>query len=225
LGNIWGCLVGVIFLGVGGAIASQVGPLGMIVVLIGIGIILYFGARLIDNSVKLSFTPEGLKDHRTGVLIRWLDIRGVRLWIYTTNRRQTGAAMYVKIADAEGEREIAVDVHSLDRSPHDIAHLVEKRVQTAIEDQASSPDAAMAALWGEVMADLDGGIPLTFVATKLRNRGMGAEAAGQFLAMAAGQELVQCRSCGLQYRGTVSSCGSCGGPLTPEQAPHRDTRA
>ena len=51
----------------------------MIPILVGLGFIIYGVVRLSDNEIKLSLTPEGLKDHRTGLFVKWTDFRGVRL--------------------------------------------------------------------------------------------------------------------------------------------------
>ncbi len=88
--------------------------------------------RLTDDSVKLSLTAEGLTDRRTGVVIRWTDFRGVRLYVETTNNHLSLATMYVNVADGDGCREVAFDVIDLDRSHEEIANLVQKRGTDAL---------------------------------------------------------------------------------------------
>jgi hypothetical protein len=102
------------------------GFFGLLLLLLGAGLIVYGAVTLFDRSVKLSLTSEGLSDHRTGVFIRWADVRAVRLSTASL-RYQTSAALYVAVADDGGEREVAVDVADLDRAPDDIAGLVRRR--------------------------------------------------------------------------------------------------
>jgi hypothetical protein len=77
---------------------------------------------LADSSVKLSLTREGLKDRRTGVMIRWEDVCGVRVK-QATNKFQDCALLHVTMRS----REIDINVWGLDRTPSDIALLVQER--------------------------------------------------------------------------------------------------
>lgn len=89
--------------------------------------------RKSDRRAKLSITTEGLRDHRTDAFVRWTDFRGVRLFSQTTNGNLTSATMYVKVAQAEVDREIAFDVYGLDRKYEEIAGLVQQRGMAALE--------------------------------------------------------------------------------------------
>jgi hypothetical protein len=213
VGAFWGMISGLPFLILGLIFTQVIVPIGIILFVIGGGIMLTSLVRMADNSVKLSLTRDGLKDHRNNMLIRWRDIRGVRIWLKTVNRSQTAAIMYVKVAHHDGDREIAINVHNLNWRPDDIAQHVQKRAFAALEEAASGPEATMAALLGEITADLDGGIPLTFAVNKLVKHGLEPTTATELVSLAAGCGLVQCGRCRLQYRGTVTNCGSCGEEL------------
>src|SRR6516164_3969576 len=54
-------------------------PLSAVMILLGVCFVFAAIHRLLDRSVKLSLTPSGLQDHRTGLFLRWSDCRCVRL--------------------------------------------------------------------------------------------------------------------------------------------------
>jgi hypothetical protein len=102
----------------------------------GAGVLVLQGvARFRDRTAKLALTAEGLRDHRTGMLIRWANFRGVRLhtvlgkWAIVA-----GATLYIKVSD-KGEKEVKVDVRDLERKPDEIARLVLKRGMAALLQQ------------------------------------------------------------------------------------------
>ena len=125
-------IVAGLVLGLPGVLLLPVG--GLIYLLPGVGLLLYGAIRLVDRTVKVSLTAEGLKDHRSGVLIRWRDIRGVR--VYAVGERSYGGVLYVRVSHGNGEREVTVNIGGLDRDPGEIAQLVGKRAKAVLQQQA-----------------------------------------------------------------------------------------
>jgi hypothetical protein len=93
----------------------------------------YSWRRASDRSVQLSLASEGLTDHRTGELLPWSHIRDVR---FKTLRAKSGivvsAWLCIRVVTDAGEREVTVDVFGLERTPEDIAQLVQDRKAGAI---------------------------------------------------------------------------------------------
>jgi hypothetical protein len=84
--------------------------------------------RLLDRSVKLSLTTEGLRDHRKGTLIRWEEIRGLRHEVRVSRGPIfEGAMLYVRVSEDGEAREVGIDVLDLDLPPWRIEELVEQR--------------------------------------------------------------------------------------------------
>ena len=102
----------------------------LIFVVMGSSAIVHAVISLFDRSVKLSLTADGLKDHRTGDLIRWADFRDAQLKVAIGRYRRI-ASLWVKVADGQGEREVSVDVLDLDRKPQEIEQLVQEWRKTA----------------------------------------------------------------------------------------------
>jgi hypothetical protein len=102
---------------------------GLLLLLIGsVGFFLLRALRLLDRSVKLSLTTEGVRDHRNGTLIRWEEIRGLRHEV----RRSRGpiflaATLYVKVSEGGEAREVGIDILDLDFPPWRIEELVDQR--------------------------------------------------------------------------------------------------
>ena len=80
-----------------------------------------------DKSPKLTFSAEGLTDHRTQTFIEWKEFLGVRLYVETTNGNLTSATMYIKVWKSFGNPEISFGVAHLDRPHKEIADLVQRR--------------------------------------------------------------------------------------------------
>ncbi len=224
-GGIIHLVIALLIVGFGIFFISQVslmGPggngfaaVGFISILVGLGFGLYGGIRFFDRGIKISLTKTGLKDHRTGVFLKWTDYRGLRLNVTTENDNLTAATMYVKVPQGDGEREAEFDVHSLDRGHEDIAQLVQKRGIAAVEAEAHSPEAVFASIMADVAADLAAGIPLSFAANKLVKRGMEPATAAEMVGAAArGENVARCEKCKLEYLASVGACSGCGGELS-----------
>jgi hypothetical protein len=69
--------------------------------LAGVGLLLYGVIRLVDRTAKVSLTVEGLKDHRSGIFIRWRNIRGVRV---SAPERSYDGTLHVLVVTAPDER-------------------------------------------------------------------------------------------------------------------------
>jgi hypothetical protein len=95
-------------------------------------LLLYGLIRLFDRTVKVSLTAEGLKDHRSGILIRWRNIRGVRVSAWERTYART---LYVLVSHENGTSGVTVDMSGLDRHPGAIAQLVEKRAKSALQQR------------------------------------------------------------------------------------------
>lgn len=184
-----------------------------IIGLVGLGIITYGVLCIRDKGVRLTLNQEGLKNHRTGAFVKWVDFRGVRLFFETTNDITMAVTMYVKVPHGDGEKEVEFDVHSLNATPEQIAELVRKRGIGALEAAANTPEAMFAGMMANVTADLKGGIPLSFATNKLVKQGLDRGQAAKVVATAAAGEVIQCRKCRLDYHASVKSCNACGGAL------------
>lgn len=107
---------------------------GLFFVLIFGGLSATWSYRLLDRSPKLSFTTDGLQDHRTGIFVKWTEIRGARLEATTYRGIESLAYLFIKI-DRVGNigEEISIEVDSLDRGSKEILRLVERWTQDAIK--------------------------------------------------------------------------------------------
>lgn len=105
---------------------------GVFFCLIGVGVALISGYKLLDNVPKLSLTGEGLRDHRSGSLIRWSEIESVEL----SGERETGvttaAYLLIRLAGRDPAHPVAVDVAGLDHSAEEIHRLVLDRVDPVV---------------------------------------------------------------------------------------------
>jgi hypothetical protein len=193
---------------IGSCFGGVLGIGGTVMALFGI-------SRMFDNSVKLSLTAEGIKDHRTAVLVRWADLRGSIL----LRQSRSGAAMSVSVASAGGQQEIWFDLSNLERKPHEILRLVEQRANAAHQAAFDGPEAAMEGLMDEVLTDLESGIPLSFAVNKLVKRGFEPGVASAVVRAAAGDETAHCGKCALEYHASIDTCTNCNGKLSRRAAP------
>jgi hypothetical protein len=99
--------------------------------------------RFTDKNAKLSLTADGLKDHRTGEFVKWVDVRNVRLYVQTTNASLSSAKMYVAVSQGGSHREIEFDVIDLDRTHSEIAALVQKWSIAARSPEPPHPSAGL----------------------------------------------------------------------------------
>lgn len=177
--------------------------------LAGLATILYNVYCILDRRITLSLTKEGLKDHRTGVFVKWTDFRGVRLATLKLNDSTSAVTMHVTVTRPEGERELEFDVYSLDHTPETIVNLVQKRGVGALQREAGYEN-----MLADTTADLRAGIPLSFATNKLVQQGLEPAQAAEVVALASNGELIQCRKCQLDYHASVEACGVCGNALS-----------
>lgn len=180
---------------------------------VGLGALLYGVYCFLDNRAKLSLTSVGLKDHRTGVFIKWEDIRGVRLNVHRTNGVTMMAVMSVKVADGQGEREMEINVGNLDRCER-IADLVRERGNEARRAAATSPEALFAILMSEATSDLTSGIPISMTTNKLVKRGLQEKQVAELLRLLTPEGTGRCEKCRLDFHDSVVSCSICGSSIS-----------
>ena len=66
----------------------------------------------------------------------------------------------------------------------------------------------------EVSRDLESGMPVQKVQTKLMNTGLNEDVVRKVIELAAGQRRKMCGQCGMQYADTARFCVKCGSPLS-----------
>lgn len=94
--------------------------------------------QMFDKTTKLSISPQGIRDHRTEITIRWPDYRGVRLYLETTNDTLSKASMFVMAVRVDVCEEIEFDVIDLDHDPETITQIVRDRGLSFLRSAAAS---------------------------------------------------------------------------------------
>jgi hypothetical protein len=68
---------------------------------------------------------------------------------------------------------------------------------------------------GELSKQLEAGLSLDVVVSKLKNHGIEEKAALRALMLATGGRVSFCDTCGITYKATLAYCSRCGRPLKP----------